>query len=223
MLELPVFVALLVAAETGLEARNAVDGAIGCSTLRAGPPVVGDVIGLASDGPGSTRLIEEALAAWRSCANYAADFPRLLVVDSAAPQGKTPIPTSLLQVRLIPGNSGNQRCGIFRGRTIVLYVSALTSSGEVRSCGSMALNLAHELGHALGLGDSDDVAACDGTIMADLSSRNIFRRAVSAEECRLAGRRWLTFAELRPPAPRRPAPAAAPAWVRGALGSSAEL
>jgi hypothetical protein len=136
------------------------------------------------------------------------------------PETASPAPTSVLHVRVIRRNSGTRQCGVFRGRTISLYASALTSAGEVRSCGSMALNLAHELGHALGLGDSRDVATCDATIMADLSSRNIHRRAVSADECRLAGRRWLTFAEWRPPRPD-PMPVFEPAPFRGVVGQRA--
>jgi hypothetical protein len=46
--------------------------------------------------------------------------------------------------------------------------------------------------------------------MADLSSSNLHRRAASAEECRLAGRHWVTFAEAQPLAPSRPPPAVVP-------------
>ncbi|HVS66196.1 MAG TPA: hypothetical protein VMT85_22145, partial [Thermoanaerobaculia bacterium] len=156
-------------------------------------------------------VIEEAIALWRSCPNYRADFPALVLGEAAA----------TLFVTLEPGNSGSKRCGSFRGRSITLYRWARTSDRSIRSCGSLALNLAHELGHALGLPDAADAAGCATRIMADLEPGNLFRRAVASEECRLAGERWRTLAELGLPAgpgaetdrPHRPAAAepAAPA------------
>ena len=65
----------------------------------------------------------------------------------------------------------------------------------MRGCGDLALNLAHELGHALGLAAQDHPAYAT-TIMADLEPGNLFQRAITAEECRLAGRRWSTLIEL---------------------------
>lgn len=211
MIGLSLLVALLMAAERGQPPKLAVDSAVSrCAPRAADAATLGDAVGLAAEAS-LMGLVEEALTVWRSCPNYAVDFPRLVALGSMPDTPTaTPHPTSVLEVRVIRRNSGSQRCGLFRGRTIVLWLSALTSSGKLRSCGSLALNLAHELGHALGLRDSEDVASCDGTIMADLSSSNLHRRAASLEECRIAGRRWLTNAEWRPQAPRPAAVAPAP-------------
>ena len=210
MIGLSLLVALLVAAERGQPPTPAVGAEGRCTPQSAGAAALGEAVGLAAEAS-LVGVVEDALAVWQSCPNYAVDFPRLVALGSMTDSPTaTSLPTSVLEVRVVRRNSGSPRCGTFRGRTIVLWLSALTSSGKVRSCGSMALNLAHELGHALGLGDSEDVAACDGTIMADLSSRNLHRRAASVEECRIAGRRWLTNAEWRPQAPRPAAVAPAP-------------
>jgi hypothetical protein len=192
----------------------------GCASLRPGRVAVGDAIALVALGTAAEPVLEEALAVWRECPNAAQDFPRLVAAArGVTPEAAAPGATSVLEVRLDGRNSGSDRCGSFRGRTITLFASALTSAGEWRSCGSQALNLAHELGHALGLADSVEAPRCDGTIMAGLSSRNAHRRAVSDEECRLAGTRWLTFAEWRPESPARPALAAPASILRTGVGA----
>ena len=223
MIGLALLVTLLAAAERGQPPKPAVDAAGRCSPQVAGAAALGEAVGLVAE-QNTLGMVEEALAVWRSCPNYAVDFPRLVALGSITELSTaTPHLTSALDVRVIRRNSGSQRCGLFRGRTIVLWLSALTSSGKVRSCGSIALNLAHELGHALGLGDSEKGPSCDGTIMADLSSRNLHRRAASVEECRVAGRHWVTFAEAAPRAPSRPpSPAIVPLSTAGAVGVTLE-
>jgi len=161
-----------------------------CHQLLARPPIAGESIGIVHGPEIGREVIEEAIALWRSCPNYRADFPALVLGEAAA----------TLFVALEPGNSGSKRCGSFSGRSITLYRWARTSDRSIRSCGSLALNLAHELGHALGLPDAADASGCATRIMADLEAGNLFERAVAAEECRLAGERWRTLAELALPA-----------------------
>lgn len=190
-----------------------------CHEPLARPPLAGGSIRLVP-GPGiGAGTIEQAIAAWRTCANYGADFPTLIEAGGpregdrqARAEGAVDLdvePTGgaepvTIFVELRPGNSGSKRCGFFRGRTITLYRWARTSDRTIRGCGSLALNLAHEIGHALGLADADDSRRCRKALMADLEPGNLFERAVTAEECRLAGERWWTFAELDRPAPARP-------------------
>lgn len=149
-------------------------------------PIAGESIGLVYGPEIGRDVVDEAITLWRSCPNHRSDFPALL-----HGQG-----TATITLVLAPGNSGSKRCGSFRGRTITLYRWARTSDRSVRSCGSLALNLAHELGHALGLADAHERPGCSRTIMADLEEGNLFRRDVTAEECRLAGERWRTLVEL---------------------------
>ncbi len=58
----------------------------------------------------------------------------------------------------------------------------------------MAQNLAHELGHVLGLNDAGDDNRCRYRIMGWVIPRKPFR-AVHPEECRSVGQRWLTPVE----------------------------
>jgi hypothetical protein len=175
-------------------------GELACHQPPAGRPVAGETIGLVAAqearGERIEPLIDEAIGAWSACSNYRSDFPALLRGGDAA---------AIVFVEVVEGNSGSKRCGFFRGRTITLYRWARTSARATRSCGSLALNLAHELGHVLGLADADESPSCATRIMADLERDNLFRREVSREECALAGARWLTLAELdaRPGGPER--------------------
>jgi hypothetical protein len=170
-----------------------------CVALRPGRVSLGDSIALVVSTHLAEAILEEAVAVWRGCANYGSDFPHLEVRQAGdiSPPGAG-WGTSQLEIRFESGLGPTGRCGEFRGRVITLYPSARTSTGRVKRCGSLALNLAHELGHALGLADAAEGPSCEGTIMAGVSSRNAHVRAASPEECRLVGARWLTLSEASP-------------------------
>lgn len=210
--QLVAFVFVFGPAGAEVEGTPIPEHAGGCAALRPGKTTLGEVIAVTAASRLADPILEEAVAVWRQCANYGHDFPFLEArrADDEAPAGRLRA-TSSLEVRVESGLGLTGRCGEFRGRTITLYPSARTSSGRVKSCGSLALNLAHELGHALGLGDGARGPACERGIMAGVSSRNGHLRAVTAEECRLVGSRWLTFAERRPESEVESVPAAAPA------------
>jgi hypothetical protein len=212
---MPLFFSLLVLVHLAAEPAAGALEAAGCGSLRPGPTAVGDAIALLAPDGETRRVVAEALGSWRTCPRSGEDFPRLLEAFDTVAEATSAGATSVLEVRVERRDGRGGRCGAFRGKTITLFPAAVTSTGQRRSCGSLALNLAHEIGHALGLADSVDEPRCEGTIMAALTARNARRRSPSAEECRLAGSRWLTFAEWRP---RRDAGGAPPRRERAAAG-----
>ncbi len=127
-------------------------------------------------------LVREGIAFWQSCINYAKGFP---AITDRAPASR------LVQVELRRSSSTN-RCGSFRGRTITLYVYATQTNGTRVRCPSPARNLAHEIGHVLGLADAPSAPLCKERIMSVLRDGNGERRAVGNDECQAAGHRWLT-------------------------------
>ena len=62
-------------------------------------------------------------------------------------------------------------------------------------CGSLPQNLAHELGHVLGLGDLQNRGSCRTEIMGFVTPTSAYRRRVTRQECIAAGSRWLTALE----------------------------
>ncbi len=160
----------------------------GCTELRGSSALVAGSIGLVYD-PGNVpeRIVSGAIEAWEQCSNYSQDFPKFLDGEAG---------DQVLQVEYNSGSSGDDRCGEIQGRKVVLFRFAQDSKGQRVACGARDLNLAHEMGHALGLRDSSRTHVCDGGLMARLTKRNRFDRRVTAEECSLVGQRWLTFSEV---------------------------
>ena len=171
--------ALALAAPGLLRAADA-----GCAALQPERgPMLGESIGLVYGADVPAGVVRQAIALWQGCGGYASSFPAFR--DGAAG-------TRVLRVRFELA-SGNARCGGFRGQEIVIFAWAI-DHGRRRSCGPPAVNLAHELGHALGLADAP--AACAGHIMAAADPARPRARAVRADECRLAEAHWLTDYEL---------------------------
>ncbi len=171
----------------------------GCLDVSRLTPYHGETFGLVFDQEEARAVVEGAVRLWQGCSNQGGDFPRFLI-------GKPGIRP--LYIRL-QRHSSTDECGRFQGNEVVLFESAQTGSGRILSCGSLAMNLAHELGHALGLPDVPRSRRCRKGIMVKLEDGNLFSRAVTADECRAAGDRWTTLAEgaeLPPPfpLPRRP-------------------
>jgi hypothetical protein len=63
-------------------------------------------------------------------------------------------------------------------------------------CGSLPQNLAHELGHVLGLGDIQNRGSCRTEIMGFVTPTSAYRRRVTPQECTAAGSRWLTTVDM---------------------------
>lgn len=160
--------------------------------LRAGPRP-GDVLELETERGLPRGLLEEAVALWQACPGYGLDFPVFATDEDPAPQAFTPART--LTVEYHP-RSGSATCGRFRGNEVHVYAFAVDGRGRRRHCGKPALILAHELGHVLGLADGSKEDICRRHMMAYVDEFNRYERWVHPTECRAAGQRWLTRAEL---------------------------
>jgi hypothetical protein len=143
----------------------------------------GSAISLVSDGSVDDGLIAQALTLWQACANYGDSFPVFR-------HGGSGSRTVRVGRQLYKGVG--LTCGTFNGSTIQLFDLYVDRAGELHPCGSLAQNLAHELGHALGLEDAPDEPLCAGSIMSPLTHSNQASRRVSVAECVLVGQKWIT-------------------------------
>lgn len=173
-----------------------------CVVGRLAPP--GGLSRIALEAVGFPHALRDAprLAAemWNAGHCNAGRFPRFTLDGDGDRR---------LRVRWIDGVAPEPGvCGRFVRDEIELYAATLTAvQREPLRCGDrhrVAETLAHELGHALGLLDVRG-PACAGRIMDQLRLRTdgtLAPRAVHAEECAVADRRFQTLAERS--APRLP-------------------
>lgn len=161
-----------------------------CSVLDAEGERLGDSIRLVADASVPPRVIEEAVAIWASCPGYGSAFP--VFTTDAAGAART-LAVSYRKVRQSGGD--RKRCGTFSGNTIVLHGYVRSPGGRLYPCGSLARNLAHELGHVLGLADAPPLPACANHVMADLTPANLLTRRAAGDACRAAGELWITPVE----------------------------
>ncbi len=145
----------------------------------------GESIGLSYSEDAEADLVTEAIELWEACPGYGTDFPFF-------EHGNVRLRT--LEVVFSPKRGTNATCAYFRGNRIVLFTETIDSTGRLLACGDVARNLAHELGHVLGL-DHVDRRHCPNQIMGmvDTSPRN--HAKVSSAECAAAGAAWLTHSE----------------------------
>ena len=155
------------------------------SAVDSGSTLLGATIGLVFDDDALAPIVDEAIELWRGCDHYGTGFPALV-------RGRG---TRTVRIRWLDRSSGSAKCGSFRGQEIVLFSSARAPNGEPFDCGSLAQNLAHEIGHVFGLGHPRSRKTCRRHIMSDLDGTNAWRRAVRSVECAAVDARWLTVAE----------------------------
>ena len=157
----------------------------GCARTISTSVVLGETISLVAASEMPPGLLIAAIGYWESCAGYGETFPRLVEGSSG---------TSVVNVRFVRGKSVGRHCGTFHGRTITLYASATAANSKPISCGSLEQNLAHEIGHVLGLDDVES-PSCRRRIMSMIDPDTARSRRVHPEECALVGRKWLTLLE----------------------------
>ena len=159
-----------------------------CSNYRTQAVYAGKDIGILFDSTvdGASELVAEAITMWEGCSNYGHDFPRF----SLNTQG-----TRTITLEFFPNEAGEGRCGSFGQERIRIYGFQRRVGGLV-SCGNLVQNLAHELGHALGLSDGDSAQRCQLHVMSWINFDNAHRRRVQPGECAAVGKRWLTMTEL---------------------------
>jgi hypothetical protein len=175
--------AAVLLAVSGSAARAADPPA--CASALPGS-LLASAIGIEADPSLPPGVLEAALASWRHCPTAGTGFP-----EFTAPVASR----SAVRVRYVAGNSGELRCGTFAGEEIVLFASAVDRARHPVPCGSLAENLAHELGHVLGLLDAPAVASCRTFIMAPADFRPGHARQVQPQECAAADSHWRTESE----------------------------
>lgn len=154
-----------------------------CSSLKnPGSQLYATQVNIRAGSDGAATLIDGAIRMWSSGCQDAMgqDFPNLLNGGSGG-----------IVVTVTQGshNSADRECGRFQSNQIVLYTTA-TYNGRRIDCGNQTMNLAHEIGHLLGLTDAPESASCQNHIMAWLNNNNLQTRAVREEECGKVDARW---------------------------------
>ena len=148
----------------------------------------GDQIQLIPGSGFDASLIDGAISMWDSgCSGQMGiDFPALQNGGSGG---------AAYTVTMGGINTENAHCGEHTGNTVILYTASTDAAGTRQSCGNTTMNLAHEIGHILGLDDAPQGTQCQHHIMAWINHNNAYSRSVSSEECIKVDSKWKTSHE----------------------------
>ena len=167
-------------------ALSSAEARASCTDLTKASLASSSTIRLEADSKLPARALSKAIELWQQCSNYGTGFPSFV---TAEPGSRT------ISIEYRSREIGRYKCGSFSANKVTLYALAMTPEGSIQRCDSIAMNLAHELGHVLGLSDAEQAPACQRHVMSRINPNNRFSRSVSVEECQAAGQRWLTQAE----------------------------
>jgi len=160
-----------------------------CASLEAPTgQYFGDQIQLIPGTGTDGSLINAAISMWDSgCSGQmGTDFPALQNGGSGG---------ASYTVMMGGHNAESAHCGEHSGNAIIIYTSSTDAAGNRQSCGNVTMNLAHEIGHILGLNDAPQTTQCQFNIMAWINRNNGYSRSVSGEECTKVDNKWKTSTE----------------------------
>jgi hypothetical protein len=135
-------------------------------------------------------LVDAAISLWANCPGYGRDFPGFVRGNRGGTYGSSRV----VEIVLGGSNEDGEACAAFQGSRVALYSEARAETGTPMACGDRVGNLAHELGHVLGLGHSP--RGLRDPIMGSVPRPGRIARSVSTHDCSAVGSRWLTTAEL---------------------------
>jgi len=165
---------------------SAIDASAECVASGTGDYAAGNINLLPGSGA-DTGTMSDAVSLWSTgCSGYGTAFPTFTVGGGGGGPNYT--------VQFLGHNgSGSGDCAAHEGLTIKVW-STTDRQGQPFNCGDLSENLAHELGHVLGLPDASGNAACTDFIMAELQGdgSNRYSRSVQGEECEDADNLWKT-------------------------------
>jgi hypothetical protein len=177
----------IISAALVLVSLDSVSVAFGSGCAPDNPDIAvssGTVLNLSSSNFSASEL-NTAISYWTGCGN-GTDAPSLTVGGSGGIQ---------VSVTRIAGTSPTGRCGhsdigigATSHRIVSVDITIYTQQNNGASCNPLTDEIAHELGHALGLTDADS-GSCRQHIMGFRDSGTT--RSVGAEECDQVDQNWL--------------------------------
>lgn len=141
----------------------------------------------------SSSDIQNAIGYWSSCTGYGSEMPSFELGGSGG------VPVSIAKVvgrsQSTEGGCGEARYDLANGRIESVSIKVWTQQSDGASCEPFSDIIAHELGHALGLGNALE-PECIGRIMGRRALG--LTRTVEDDDCAVADDQWETPQEAPP-------------------------